>query len=202
MSDVFFQHSTAIVEANCHVGEGTQIWAYAHVLSGARIGSNCAIGDHGFVETGAVIGNNVTVKNHVCVWEGVTIEDDAFIGPHVAFTNDRQPRSPRMPEQRARYAEKQNWLVRTVVEKGVAIGANATIVCGVRLGRYSFIAAGAIVTADAEPFSLMMGVPARMCGYVCRCGHLLGDSLPDEGCSQCDTPSEFFHKDFALEEQS
>ena len=196
-----YVHPSAIVEST-DIGKGTRVWAFSHVLSGARVGDNCNIGDHGFIEGGAVVGNNVTLKNHVCLWEGVTLEDDIFVGPYVAFTNDRQPRSPRMPEVRERYVDKDNWLAKTVVENGVTIGANATIICGVRIGRYSFIAAGAIVTADVEPFSLMVGVPARKRGYVCRCGQKLGESFPADGCDQCDAPIEFFQRELALQERS
>ncbi len=194
-----FVHPSAIVE-NTDIGNGTRVWAYSHVLRGARVGENCTICDHGYIESGAVIGNNVTLKNHVCVWEGITIEDDVFVGPYVAFTNDLHPRSRRMPEVRARYAEKKNWLVKTVIEKGVTIGANATIVCGVRLGRYSFIAAGAIVTVDVEPFSLMVGAPARKRGYVCRCGVPLEHSLAADGCDRCETTADFFHQNLAPED--
>ena len=200
MNDTYI-HPSAIVEST-EIGSGTRVWAFTHVLQGARVGQNCNICDHGFIEGGAIVGDNVTLKNHVCVWEGVTIKDDVFVGPYVAFTNDLHPRSPRMPEVQQRYAEKKNWLVETVVEKGVTIGANATIVCGARLGRYSFIAAGATVTNDVEPFSLMVGTPAKKCGYVCRCGKRLGHALPAEGCNQCDAPLEFFHENFALEEPS
>ena len=192
-------HPTAIIEST-QVGDGTRIWAYVHVLPDAVIGSDCNIGDHGFVESGAVIGNNVTVKNHVCVWDGVTLEDDVFVGPFVCFTNDLHPRSPRMPEARARYADKENWLVRTIVQRGATIGANATIVGGVRLGRYSFVAAGATVTADVEPFALMMGAPARKVSDVCRCGQRLSDGFPDVDCEACGTTREFFQQVFAESE--
>lgn len=181
-----YVHPTALVESEA-VGSGTRVWAYAHVLRNAQVGENCNIGDHAFVESGAVVGNNVTLKNHVCVWEGVTLEDDVFVGPHVAFTNDRYPRSPRMAEVRGRYADKNAWLVTTVVEQGCSIGANATIVCGVRLGRYSVIAAGAIVTKDVEPFALMMGAPARRVGTVCVCGEPLAAGVQSTDCSNCQT---------------
>jgi len=179
-----YAHPTALVESEA-IGEGTRIWAYAHVLRGARVGANCNIGDHAFVESGAVLGNNITLKNHVCVWEGITLEDDVFVGPHVAFTNDRYPRSPRMPQVHQRYAEKDRWLVKTVVEQGCSIGANATILPGVRLGRYCVVAAGAVVTKDVEPFALMIGTPARRVGTVCICGQPL--ALPEEErrCPQC-----------------
>ena len=149
------------------------MWAFAHVMRGARIGGNCNLGDHAFVESGATVGNNVTLKNNVCVWMGVTLEDDVFVGPNATFTNDRHPRSPRMPEAAARYESTDRWLSPTVVERGVSIGGNATILPGIRLGRYSMIAAGSIVTADVPPFALMVGAPARLVGHVCRCGQKL-----------------------------
>jgi len=179
-----FIHPTALVESQL-IGEGTRVWAFTHILEGARIGDNCNIGDHGYIEAGAVIGNNVTVKNNVCVWEGIIVEDDVFIGPGVAFTNDLFPRSPRMAEVRSRYTQKDNWLVKTVVEKGSSIGSNATIIGDTRIGRYSMIAAGATVTKDVEPFALMVGVPARRIGYVCVCGKKTGNSFPAFTCLEC-----------------
>lgn len=191
-----FIHPTAIVETD-QVGDGTRVWAYAHILAGARVGGHCNICDHAYIEGGAVLGNNVTVKNHVCIWEGVTLEDDVFVGPFVSFTNDLRPRSPRMPEARRRYAHKENWLVPTVVEQGCTIGANATIVAGVRLGRYSFIAAGATVTSDVEPFALVRGVPARKVGYVCRCGNKLETTFLSETCLYCGATPEIMEMQLA-----
>jgi acetyltransferase-like isoleucine patch superfamily enzyme len=187
MSDRFV-HPMALVESD-DVGAGTRIWAFAHVLRGAQIGTNCNIGDHAFVEGGAVIGSNVTLKNNVCVWMGVTLEDDVFVGPNVAFTNDRHPRSPRMREVAARYESPERWLLPTVVERGASIGANATIVPGLRLGRYSMVAAGAIVTADVPPFALVVGAPARVVGHVCRCGQKLLGNYRTATCDACgETP--------------
>ncbi len=124
----FFRHPSALVESTT-VGAGTRIWAFAHVLKGARIGQHCNIGDHCFVEGGARIGDNVTVKNGVAIWEGVVVADNVFVGPFSVFTNDLAPRSPRFPGAARRYASKA-WLRRTVVEAGASIGANATILCG------------------------------------------------------------------------
>jgi acetyltransferase-like isoleucine patch superfamily enzyme len=184
-----YSHPTAVVESS-HVGAGTRVWAFAHVMAGARVGDNCNLGDHTFVESGAVIGNNVTLKNNVCVWAGVTLEDDVFVGPNVAFTNDRYPRSPRMPQVRQRYEHPDHWLEPTVVERGATIGANATILPGVRLGPYSMIAAGAVVTGDVPPFALMVGSPARPVADVCRCGQKLAGSYLTAGCAQCgETPA-------------
>jgi len=177
-------HPQAIVESQT-VGAETKIWAYAHVLPGAVVGKCCNIGDHCFVESGAVIADNVTLKNHVCVWEGVTLEDDVFVGPLATFTNDMVPRSARSPIARERYVRKENWLVRTVVERGASIGANATILPGIRIGRYSFVAAGAVVTRDVAPFTVVRGVPARPAGYVCRCGAQRG-AAARPACEHCD----------------
>jgi acetyltransferase-like isoleucine patch superfamily enzyme len=179
-----FIHPTALVESDLISGN-TQIWAFVHILKGVKIGSNCNIADHAFIETGAVIGDNVTLKNNVCVWEGVIIEDDVFVGPYVTFTNDRFPRSPRMQAVRRRYADKRNWLVKTFVGKGSSIGGNATITCGVKIGCYSMIAAGATVTKDVEPFTLVVGTPARKVGCVCVCGRKYGNSLPSKQCPSC-----------------
>ncbi|MGE0760718.1 MAG: acyltransferase [Pirellulaceae bacterium] len=170
-------HPQALVEST-DVGAGTRVWAFAHILAGARIGANCNIGDHAFVESGAWIGDNVTIKNHVCVWEGVTIEDDVFVGPGVCFTNDRQPRSPRMAEAAGRYADKHRWLVRTTVARGCSIGAQATILGGIRLGEYGMIAAGAVVTRDVSPQMLVAGNPARPVALVCRCGRKIRALAP------------------------
>jgi UDP-2-acetamido-3-amino-2,3-dideoxy-glucuronate N-acetyltransferase len=177
-----FIHATAIVESE--IGPGTRVWAFAHVLPGVRIGRNCNLGDHAFVETGAVLGDNVTLKNHVCVWEGVTLEDDVFVGPMATFVNDTYPRSPRMAEVHDRYSGKDRWLVRTVLQRGCSVGANATILGGLRLGRYSMIAAGAVVTRDVEPFALMAGTPARRVGTVCICGKKT-TGRPGTLCPEC-----------------
>jgi acetyltransferase-like isoleucine patch superfamily enzyme len=164
-------------------------------LPGAKIGSNCNIGDHAFVEAGAVIGNNVTLKNHVCVWEAVTIEDDVFVGPYVALTNDLHPRSPRMSAVKSRYEDKKRWLVPTCIKKGSTIGANATIVAGVTVGRYCMVGAGSVVTRDVEPFALVVGNPARQVGYVCRCGRPSAKSSPPSDCPQCGAPPGAFRRD-------
>jgi acetyltransferase-like isoleucine patch superfamily enzyme len=174
-------HPTALVESE-QIGSHTRIWAYAHVLSGARIGANCNIGDHAFIEGGAVLGDGVTIKNGVCVWNGVTLGDGVFVGPNAVFTNDPYPRSPRMANPPARYRT-DAWLRPTCVREGVTIGANATIVCGITLGPYAFVGAGAVVTTDVPPYALMLGVPARRAGWVCRCAHPLQQQ--DDGLLRC-----------------
>ncbi len=178
-------HSHALVESQ-DIGDGTRIWAFAHVMQGAKIGSDCNIGDHVFIESGAVIGNGVTIKNGVSVWDGVTIGDGSFIGPNAVFTNDLNPRSPRLEYVRNRYASN-TWLKPTCIEEGVTIGANATIICGIHLGAYSFVAAGAVITRDVRPHALMLGSPARERGLVCRCAHtLIAYGIDGWSCSECD----------------
>jgi UDP-2-acetamido-3-amino-2,3-dideoxy-glucuronate N-acetyltransferase len=159
MSDPIFIHPQALVESE-EVGEGTRIWAFAHVMKGARIGKGCNIGDHSFIESGVTIGNDVTVKNGVSIWEGVEIGDRVFVGPNVAFTNDLRPRS------KVYHAEPE----RTVVCEGASFGANATILSGITIGKYAMIGAGAVVTKDVRDFELVTGNPARHAGWVSKTG--------------------------------
>jgi UDP-2-acetamido-3-amino-2,3-dideoxy-glucuronate N-acetyltransferase len=177
-------HPSALVESE-EIGSGSSIWAFVHVMKGAKLGVNVNVGDHAFIESGAIVGNNVTIKNQVLVWEGVQIEDNCFIGPRVTFTNDRNPRSPRMLSSRERYREKENWLARTVVRQGSSIGAAATICPGIVLGEYCMIAAGAVVTTNVPPFALMMGVPARHVSDVCTCGQRLEGKYDETDCRYC-----------------
>lgn len=176
-------HPTALVESEM-IGEGTRIWAYAHVLRGARIGAHCNIGDHAFIEGGAVVGDNVTIKNGVCIWEGVHLEDGVFVGPNAVFTNDLFPRSPRLPIVADRYRTR-DWLAPTCVQEGATIGANATIVAGITVGAYALVAAGALVTRNVAPHALMMGAPARHRGWVCRCGQPLLEQAELLFCAEC-----------------
>jgi UDP-2-acetamido-3-amino-2,3-dideoxy-glucuronate N-acetyltransferase len=164
----YFVHPNALVET-ARIGEGTRVWAFAHVMKGASIGRDCNVGDHAFIETGARVGHGVTIKNGVTIWEGVTVGDFAFLGPCVVFTNDLRPRSPRAPRAGTRYRAKE-WLVRTRVGKGASLGANATVVCGVRIGDHAMVGAGTVVTADVPAHALWLGVPGRLAGYVCECG--------------------------------
>ena len=168
MKRKFFQHPNALVES-ARVGAGTRIWAFSHVMKGARVGRDCNIGDHCFIESGAHIGNGVTVKNGAQIWEGVTLADHVFVGPNATFTNDLYPRSPRMPAVAARYRTKQ-WVQTTSVGKGATIGANATILCGVKIGAFAMIAAGAVVTKDVPAHALVAGVPGRVVGMVDKRG--------------------------------
>lgn len=144
------------------IGPRTRIWAFAHVLEGAVIGADCNVGDHAFVEGGALVGDRVTIKNHVLVWDGVTIEDDVFVGPAAVFSNDHNPR--------AHVRKGRDEFVPTIVQRGATIGANATVVCGVRIGRHAFVAAGAVVTRDVPDHAMVAGNPARRIGWACICG--------------------------------
>jgi UDP-2-acetamido-3-amino-2,3-dideoxy-glucuronate N-acetyltransferase len=151
----YFKHSTAIVDTE-HVGEGTRIWAYAHVLSGARIGNDCNICDHTFLENDVTVGDRVTIKCGVQLWDGVHLENDVFVGPNATFTNDRYPRSKQSRQQ----------ALQTIVKRGASIGANATILPGLVIGEMAMIGAGAVLTHNAPPYAILTGNPARITGYI------------------------------------
>ncbi len=164
----YFIHSTAIVEEGAEIGEGTRIWHFAHVRSGAKIGRNCNIGKGVYIDAGVEIGDRVKIQNFVSVYRGVKVEDDVFLGPHATLTNDLYPRS-----------FNEDWeVVPTLIKKGASIGANATIVCGVTIGEYAMVGAGAVVTKDVPPHALVYGNPARVRGFVCYCGRPLDLSKP------------------------
>jgi acetyltransferase-like isoleucine patch superfamily enzyme len=165
-----FIHPTAIVETD-EIGEGTKIWHFAHIREGAKIGKNCNIGKSVYIDTGVYIGNNVKIQNFATIYKGVIIEDDAFIGPAVVFTNDLYPRS---------FIWSEDKILPTVVKKGASIGANSTIVCGIKIGEYSMIGAGSVVTRDVPPFGLVYGNPAKLKGFVCYCGKKLRDVLDEK----------------------
>ncbi|MBW4028283.1 MAG: N-acetyltransferase [Acidobacteria bacterium] len=176
-------HPTALVESR-YIGAGTRIWAFTHVMKDVIVGAECNIGSHCYLESGAKIGNRVTVKNGNYLWDGITICDGAFIGPQVAFTNDKRPRSPRLPCAATRYAT-DAWLSPTRVEEGASIGAAAVVVPGISLGQYCMVAAGSVVTTTVPPHALVIGIPARIVGWVCCCGEKLPNIRSDGGCLQC-----------------
>jgi len=157
----YFVHESAYVDEPCEIGKGTKIWHFSHIMKGARIGENCIFGQNVNVAGGVVIGNNVKVQNNVSIYTGTIIEDDVFLGPSCVLTNVTNPRS-----QIVRH----NLYEKTTFRRGATIGANATIVCGIELGRYSFVAAGAVVTKDVPDYALMMGVPAKRTGWISRHG--------------------------------
>ncbi|MDU0203700.1 acyltransferase [Paenibacillus sp. MAH-36] len=167
----YFKHPNAIVESS-KIGENTRIWAFAHVLPGAVIGSNCNVNDHTFIENDVLIGNNVTVKSGVYIWDGVRIEDNVFIGPNVTFTNDLKPRSKQYPEK----------FEETIIEEWASVGANATIIAGIRIGKYAMIGAGSVLTKDVPNNTLWFGNPAKFKKYICNCGENLDDNLM---CKKC-----------------
>ncbi len=161
-------HPTAIVDTDC-IGENTRIWAFTHVMGDVVIGAHCNVGDHCFLESGVVVGNNVTIKNGNMLFEGVTLEDGVFVGPHVFFTNDLFPRSPRLPQAQQRYRDR-SWLKPTLVKYGATLGAAAVILAGVTIAEFCMVGAGAVVTGDNLAYSLVLGNPARLRGWVCQCG--------------------------------
>lgn len=157
----YFVHESAYVDEPCQIGPGTKVWHFCHVMKDARIGAGCILGQNVMVAAGAVIGDNVKVQNNVAIYAGVTVEDDVFLGPSCVLTNVTNPRSQIV--RRGLYE-------RTVLRRGATVGANATIVCGIELGRYCFIGAGAVVVADVPDYALMLGVPARRAGWMSRHG--------------------------------
>jgi UDP-2-acetamido-3-amino-2,3-dideoxy-glucuronate N-acetyltransferase len=163
-----FVHQLALCESD-QVGPRTRIWAFAHVLPGATIGADCNLGDHAYVEGGVVLGDGVTVKNNVLLWDGVTVEDQAFLGPGAVFTNDPTPRAA-FPKGR------QGWLA-TLVRHGATVGANATVLSGITIGRWAMVGAGSVVTGDVADHALVVGNPARQVGWACECGQTLPDTL-------------------------
>jgi len=157
-------HPTAVIDAGAQIGEGTRIWHFSHVMPRAIIGSNCNIGQNVFVDNNAIVGNGVKIQNNVSVYQGVVLEDGVFVGPSAVFTNVINPRS---------FIERKTEFKQILVKKGATIGANATIVCGISIGEYALIGAGAVVTKDVPAYGLMMGNPARQKGWISEQGHTL-----------------------------
>jgi len=167
-------HATAIVEQpNTHVGAETRIWQWVHVRAGAYIGERVSIGQGCYVGGKVRIGNGCRIQNHVSLYDGVVVDDDVFLGPSCVFTNVKHPRA---------HVERKDAFARTRVGRGVTVGANATIVCGIEIGAYAMIGAGAVVTHDVPAHALMIGTPARRVGWACRCGETLGEAL---ACQRC-----------------
>lgn len=174
MSD-YFVHESSYVDENVAIGEGTKIWHFSHILSGAIIGKNCIIGQNVCVERGVTIGNGCKLQNNVSVYKGVTLEDAVFCGPSCVFTNVYNPRA---------FIERKSEFLATLVKTGATIGANATIVCGGTIGKYALVAAGAVVKKDVPDYAVVAGVPARQVGWACRCGTTLranGEGLMAKG---------------------
>jgi UDP-2-acetamido-3-amino-2,3-dideoxy-glucuronate N-acetyltransferase len=170
MPDNFFAHPTAVIDEGCIIGTGTKIWHFSHIMTGCTIGESCNIGQNVVVSPQVQLGRNVKVQNNVSIYSGVVCEDDVFLGPSMVFTNILNPRSAVI---------RRDHYVKTLVEKGASIGANATIICGHIIGKYSMIGAGAVVTKDVAPYALVIGNPARQTGWVSEYGHKLIFSKED-----------------------
>jgi len=173
-------HKLADVESLASIGQGTQVWRFAHVMTGAKVGDDCILGNNVFVQDGVTIGNRVKIQNNVSVYKGVTLEDDVFCGPSCVFTNVRNPRA---------HVNRKDALSQTLVRKGATLGANCTIVCGVTIGEYAFVAAGSVVTKDVATQGLVVGNPARLVGYMCKCGETVNNPSGTEpwviSCEKC-----------------
>jgi UDP-2-acetamido-3-amino-2,3-dideoxy-glucuronate N-acetyltransferase len=164
MEKEYFAHETAVIDDGCKIGKGTKIWHFSHIMTGSEIGEKCNIGQNVVISPGVKLGKNVKVQNNVSLYTGVICEDDVFLGPSMVFTNVINPRSA--------IVRKDSYFT-TIVEKGASIGANSTIVCGNKIGTYSFIGAGAVVTKDVKPYALVVGNPARQTGWMSEYGHKL-----------------------------
>ncbi len=181
MDSTYFAHPTAVIDDGCEIGEGTKIWHFTHIMPNCRIGKNCNLGQNVVVSPDVVLGNNVKVQNNVSIYTGVICEDDVFLGPSMVFTNVINPRSA--VNRKSEYAK-------TLVKKGATIGANATIVCGITLGEFCFIGAGAVVLRDVKPYSLLVGNPAKQIGWMSEFGHRL--EFNSEGIAICEESNQQF----------
>ncbi len=180
----FYRHQTAIIDDGAIIGIGTKIWHWTHISSGAKIGSNCSIGQNVFIGSKAVIGNNVKIQNNVSIYDHVLIEDDVFCGPSMVFTNVINPRS-----EISRRSEYKN----TLIKKGVTLGANSTIICGIEIGKYAFIGAGAVVSKSVKPYSLMIGVPAVHKGWISEYGEKIDLPLNGIGTWKCTKTNNIYY---------
>jgi len=174
MEKTYFAHETAVIDEGCNIGEGTKIWHFSHIMPHCTIGKNCNIGQNVVVSPEVVLGNNVKVQNNVSIYTGVICEDDVFLGPSMVFTNVINPRSAIVRKDQYK---------KTIVKKGATIGANATIVCGITIGEYAFVGAGAVVTKDVKPYALVVGNPSRQTGWMSEYGHKL--HFNDKGIAIC-----------------
>ena len=163
-STTYFSHETAIIDEGCIIGNGSKIWHFSHLMEGAKIGKNCNIGQNVFIANDVVLGNNVKVQNNVSLYSGVQCEDDVFLGPSMVFTNVKNPRSTIV---------RKDEFQETIIRKGVTIGGNATIVCGISIGKFAFVAAGAVITKNVVDYALMKGVPAKQDGWISEFGEKL-----------------------------
>lgn len=177
MAEKYFVHESSYVDEGCEIGEGTKIWHFCHIQSGSRIGKSCSLGQNVNVSNNVIVGDSCKLQNNVSLYEGVELEDGVFCGPSCVFTNDLTPRA-KYPKGRTNYKK-------TLICEGASIGANATIVCGHTVGRCAMIGAGAVVACNVPDYALMLGVPARIAGYVCRCGERMTFENGEAVCPAC-----------------
>jgi len=177
MEKNYFVHESSYIDEGCEIGEGTKIWHFCHIQSGAKIGKKCSLGQNVNISNNVIMGDGCKVQNNVSLYEGVVLEDNVFCGPSCVFTNDLTPRA-KYPKGRANYKK-------TLIKEGASIGANATVVCGHTIGRCALIGAGAVVTCDVPDYALMLGIPTRLVGYVCRCGERLNFQEESAQCNAC-----------------
>ena len=180
----YFAHETAVIDEGVEIGKGTRIWHFSHLMTGCKLGEGCNLGQNVVVSPDVILGNNVKVQNNVSIYTGVICEDDVFLGPSMVFTNVVNPRSA---------VVRRDEYVKTVVEKGATIGANATIVCGNKIGKFAFIGAGAVVTREVLPYALVVGNPSRQVGWMSEYGHRL--EFNDKGLATCPESEEEYKLD-------
>jgi len=178
----YWAHESAVIDLPAQIGDGTRIWHFCHVMSGARIGTRCVLGQNVFVASRAVIGNGCKIQNNVSLYDDVILEDDVFVAPSAVFTNVNNPRA---------FIERKNEYRTTLVKRGASVGANATVVCGHTIGEYAFIGAGAVVTKDVPAYALILGVPGIVAGWMCRCGV----RLPEGDVPTCSSCGQSYQKD-------
>jgi UDP-2-acetamido-3-amino-2,3-dideoxy-glucuronate N-acetyltransferase len=183
MEKEYFAHPTSVVDEPVEIGEGTKIWHFSHVMSGAKIGRNCIIGQNVFIGSGATLGNNIKIQNNVSIYDGVFLEDDVFCGPSMVFTNVFNPRS---------FISRKKEFRKTVVGKGATIGANTTIICGNKIGQYAFIGASSVVTKDIPDYALVYGNPGRVKGWICQCAE---EIVFRSGRTKCQACGKRYQKD-------
>ncbi|MGD9977581.1 MAG: DapH/DapD/GlmU-related protein [Bacteroidales bacterium] len=184
MANNFFAHETAIIDEGANIGKGTKIWHFSHIMTGSIIGENCNIGQNVVISPDVILGKNVKVQNNVSIYTGVICEDDVFLGPSMVFTNVINPRSA---------VNRKSEYMKTLVKKSATIGANATVVCGVTLGEFSFVGAGAVVTRDVKPYALVVGNPSRQIGWMSEYGHRL--EFDDKNMAVCPESAQKYRLD-------
>lgn len=176
MSQNYFCHESSYIDDDCSIGEGTKIWHFCHIMNGSTLGKNCNIGQNVVVSPNVVLGNGVKVQNNVSVYTGVICEDNVFLGPSCVFTNVINPRA---------HIERKSEYKKTLIKEGASIGANATVICGNTVGKYSLVGAGAVVTRDVPDYAVVVGNPAKVIGYVCTCGESLEFYNNESNCKAC-----------------